>query len=96
MTLKEILDFIKAAQQKEIKSRQELYLQASLIANFVGCAISGKEIPPIYQVFPEAFQEQAEVDQKEREYQAAMLYKEQMLDFANQVNKHFAKRGENS
>lgn len=98
MTLKEILEFIKAVQKKEKQKRQEYYLEATLIANFVGCVIGGKQIPAIHQVFPEIYQEEVKIDQEKRDYQAMMLYKEQMLDYANRVNKRnkAIKEGENN
>lgn len=60
---------------------------ASLTANFIGCIINGKQIPPIHQVFPELFQNEAKEEQKRKDYLAQMLYKEQMLDWAMAVNK---------
>lgn len=98
MTLKEITIFIRSIQQQEKQKRQDQYIQASLIANFVGCVIGGKQIPAIHQVFPEIYQEEAKVDQEKRDYQAMMLYKEQMLDYAMRVNKRnkAIKDGENN
>lgn len=87
MTLKEILEFIKAVQEREKVERQKQYLQASLTANFVGCIISGKPIPSIYKVFPEIYQQENQMEQEKLDYQAMMLYKEQMLDYANRINK---------
>lgn len=87
MTLKEINTFIKAIQEKEKKNRTQTYLLASLTANFVGCVMNGKQIPPIHQVFPEVYQELAEEERKAQEYRAMMLYKEQMIDYAMAVNK---------
>lgn len=98
MTLKEITLFIQGIQKQENMKRQDYYLQASLIANFIGFVINGKPIPPIHQVFPELYQEeQIKQEKEEREYKAMMLYKEQMLDYANALNKrNKAKRnGEN-
>ena len=97
MTLKEILAYLKAVQEQEKTKRQDLYLQASLTANFVGSIINGKPIPPIHQVFPELYQELAQKERAEQDYKAMMLYKEQMLDFANYHNKRrqAKKDGEN-
>lgn len=97
MTLKEINAFIKAIQQKEKTNRTQAYLVASLTANFVGCVMNGKQIPPIHQVFPEVYEELAQKEQEEQDYRAMMLYKEQMLDYAMAVNKRnkAKKDGEN-
>lgn len=97
MTLKEINTFIKAIQQKEKMNRTQTYLVASLTANFVGCVMNGKQIPPIHQVFPEVYEELAQKEQEEQDYRAMMLYKEQMLDYAIAVNKRnkAIKDGEN-
>lgn len=97
MTLKELNQFIEAIQEKEKINRLNAYLQASLTANFVGCILGGKQIPPIHQVFPENYQELAQKEQEEQDYKAMMLYKEQMLDYAMAVNKRnkAIKDGEN-
>lgn len=91
MTIKEINIFIKAIQEREKQKYSNTYLQASLTANFIGCVINGKEIPPIHKVFPEFFENE---EQRERDRLAQMLYKEQMLDWATRVNKkNQAKKG---
>jgi hypothetical protein len=55
MTFKEINIYLKVIQEKE-KSKYELaYLEASLIANFVGNLFGGKPIPSLYKVFPEFY-----------------------------------------
>lgn len=97
MTLKEINTFIKSIQQKEKMNRTQTYLVASLTANFVGCVMNGKQIPPIHQVFPEVYEELAQKEREEQDYRAMMLYKEQMLDYAMAVNKRnkAKKDGEN-
>lgn len=87
MTIKEINQFIKSIQQREKQNRQNIYLQASLQANFVGYILNGKQIPPIQNVFPEMYQELIEQDQKRQQELALALYKEQMIDWANAVNK---------
>ena len=93
MTIKEINIFLGAYQEKEKLSYSKAYLQASLVANFVGCIINGKTIPPIHQVFPELYTD--EIEQERKQYMAEMLYKEQMLDWANAVNKrNRARKGE--
>ena len=99
MTLKELLQYLNAVQEREKHKRQEQYLQASLTASFIGCVWGNKPIPPIHQVFPEIFEEtvQSEQTQQDKDYMAMMLYKEQMLDFANYHNKRrqAKKDGEN-
>ena len=87
MTIKEINQFIKSIQLIEKQKIQEIYLQASLQANFVGYILNGKQIPPIQNVFPEMYQELIEQDQKRQQELALALYKEQMIDWANAVNK---------
>lgn len=87
MTLKEISQFIKAIQEQEKIKRGETYLLASLTANFIGCVVNGKQIPPIHQVFPELYDNEAKIEQEKKDYLAQMLYKEQMLDWAMAVNK---------
>lgn len=93
MTLKEIILFIKSIQEKEKIKKRDMYLQASLNANFIGFVINGKQIPPIYDVFPESFADFAQAEREEQEMKAMMLYKEQMIDFANAVNKRNKQKG---
>lgn len=97
--MKELLEYIKAIQEVEKRKRQEQYLQASLTASFMGCVWGNKPIPPIHEVFPEIYVEQVQQEQtqQDKDYKAMMLYKEQMLDFANAHNKRrMAKKdGEN-
>lgn len=99
MTLKELLEYLKAIQEQEKMKRQEYYLQASLTASFIGCVWGGKPIPPIQEVFPEVYDEQLRQMQnmQDKDYMATMLYKEQMLDFAMSHNKRrkAIKDGEN-
>ena len=66
MTIKEINQFIKSIQQREKQIRQNIYLQASLQANFVGYILNGEKVPPIQEVFPEIYQEEIELDRKKR------------------------------
>lgn len=87
MTLYEINQFIKAMRQKEIQVRENMYMQAQMQANFVGYILNGKQIPPIQNVFPEMYQDLIEQDQKRQQELALALYKEQMIDWANAVNK---------
>ena len=87
MTIKEINQFIKSIQLIEKQKIQEIYLQASLQANFVGYILNGEKVPPIQEVFPEIYQDLIEQDQKRQQELALALYKEQMIDWANAVNK---------
>ena len=87
MTIKEINIFIRAVQEREKVKYSTTYLQSSLTANFVGCVINGKEIPPIHQIFPELFKDEERIAQEKQEQLRQMLYKEQMLDWAMAVNK---------
>lgn len=69
-----------------------------MTASFVLKGLDGKQIPSIGEMFPEIFQEQDDLkkQQEDLDYKRAMLYKEQMLDFATAHNKkrHLAKEGE--
>lgn len=98
MTNYEIIQYLKAIQQKQKEQREAIYIQAQLTANFVGYVLNGKQIPPIQNVFPETFKE-AEQDKKKQEELQLALYKEQMIDWANAHNKQRAKTkkdGENN
>ena len=87
MTIKEMNISIKVFQEQEKSSYEKVYIQASLVANFVGHILNGTPIPPIHQVFPEYYIEENNAARQAQEYKAAMLYKEQMLDWAYAVNK---------
>ena len=98
MTNYEIIQYLKAIQQKQKEQREAIYIQAQLTANFVGYVLNGKQIPPIQNVFPETFKG-AEQDKKKQEELQLALYKEQMIDWANAHNKQRAKTkkdGENN
>ena len=98
MTNYEIIQYLKAIQQKQKEQREAIYLEAQLTANFVGYVLNGKQIPPIQNVFPETFTV-AEQDKKKQQELALALYKEQMIDWANAHNKQRAKTkkdGENN
>lgn len=99
MTNYEIIQYLKAIQQKQKEQREAIYLEAQLTANFVGYVLNGKQIPPIQNVFPETFKAAAEQDKKKREELQLALYKEQMIDWAKAHNKQRAKTkkdGENN
>ena len=98
MTNYEIIQYLKAIQQKQKEQREAIYLEAQLTANFVGDVLNGKQIPPIQNVFPETFKV-AEQDKKKQEELQLALYKEQMIDWAKAHNKQRAKTkkdGENN
>ena len=90
MTNYEIIQYLKAIQQKQKEQREAIYLEAQLTANFVGYVLNGKQIPPIQNVFPETFKV-AEQDKKKQEELQLALYKEQMIDWAKAHNKQRAK-----
>ena len=98
MTNYEIIQYLKAIQQKQKEQREAIYLEAQLTADFVGYVLNGKQIPPIQNVFPETFKV-AEQDKKKQEELQLALYKEQMIDWAKAHNKQRAKTkkdGENN
>ena len=98
MTNYEIIQYLKAIQQKQKEQREAIYLEAQLTANFVGYVLNGKQTPPIQNVFPETFKV-AEQDKKKQEELQLALYKEQMIDWAKAHNKQRAKTkkdGENN
>ena len=98
MTNYEIIQYLKAIQQKQKEQREAIYLEAQLTANFVGYVLNGKQIPPIQNVFPETFKV-AEQDKKKQEEHQLALYKEQMIDWANAHYKQKKKKkkdGENN
>ena len=100
MTIKEINQFIKSTQLIEKQKIQEIYLQASLQANFVGYILNGEKIPPIQDVFPEIYQEEIELDRKKREENEAILFGYQMMAWAKAHNEQWRakhkKDGENN
>lgn len=65
-------------EEKEKKEISELYLMASMTANFVGKILNGKNIPPIYEMFPGVF------SQPEQSWET---YEAQFMAFAEQHNK---------
>lgn len=99
MTIKEINQFIKSTQLIEKQKIQEIYLQASLQANFVGYILNGEKVPPIQEVFPEIYQEEIELDRKKREENEIILFEHQMMAWAKAHNEWRAKHkkdGENN
>lgn len=67
-----------------------------MIANFVGLTINGKPLPTINELYPSLNEEEKDKDKDtltKAEYNRAMLYKEQFIDFANRRNKQMQKEG---
>lgn len=102
MTYGEIKLIIKKYNEKmklelEVKQREQeahvasLYTLASLTAQFTLTLYGGKPIPSLEEVFPALAKENPEEEKinglSKAEYNRMMLYKEQMIDFANQRNK---------
>lgn len=56
-----------------------------MTANFVWAFYSGNKVPTLQEMFPDVFKE--EIQQAKQDEQALMLYREQMIDFANYHNK---------
>lgn len=85
MTLKEILYYIEAYNTKrEVELKQsaiDSYNLASLFSSFIGCALSGKKIPSLSDCYPDFFPKQENED-------IWMLWKEQLIDYANLHNKN--------
>lgn len=80
MTFKEISIFI------EEKSKYDLtmnYNLASMIAHFVNLGLNGKPIPSIGEIYPGLFNTTVEPVEDNR----WMLWKERMIDYANEHNK---------
>ena len=82
-TLAEIQMLIEAYKKKEEKESKDtiqlVYLQSTMVAQFIGKVINGKKIPSLNSVFPGMFPE-ASNDWKK--------YEEQFLTFAKQHNKN--------
>lgn len=95
------MDLIETYQEKqEEESKREIllgYNTARLTAMFVLNGLNGKSSPSFNELFP-GLLDQPKVDNNRlsaAEYQRAMMYKEQMIDFAIAHNKkRKAKEGE--
>lgn len=61
------------------------YNLATMIALFVNNTMSGKEIPSINELYPAIYGEEKKPEEDD-DYKAMMLYKEQMIDYANEYN----------
>lgn len=91
MTLAEIMLVIKSHYEEEQRKQKNTtinnYNLATMVADFVGLSLNGKEKPNLYDIFPTLFKEECEEQQAERDKLAMALYREQMLDFAKYHNK---------
>lgn len=89
-TIKEILLLIKTFKDNEKNRKMNIYDSAQLIATCVLNGLNGKPFPAIYEFYPSLF-----AAPEPEEDKSWMLYKEQMIDFANSFNKkRQAKEGE--
>lgn len=81
MTLAEITIVLNNYKEEEEKKAKEIaivnYNQATLIADFVSLRLNGKPLPSYHEVFPDAKPPVDEQAQKEQDYKAMMLQKEQ-------------------
>lgn len=99
----EILDSINAYnKQNEYILKQNTmngYNTARMTANFVGCILSGEDIPSIEDIYPSLFTEDIIQEHKVPENGMTndlILLKEQFLDFAQKRNQEYnkTKKGE--
>lgn len=89
-TIKEILLLIKTFKDNEKSRKMNMYDSAQLIATCVLNGLNGKPFPAIHEFYPSLF-----AAPEPEEDKSWMLYKEQMIDFANSFNKkRQAKEGE--
>lgn len=81
MTLAEITIVLNNYKEEEEKKAKEIamvnYNQATLIADFISLRLNGKPLPSYHEVFPDAKPPVDEQAQKEQDYKAMMLQKEQ-------------------
>lgn len=93
MTVGEIVFIVDCYNEKaNMEYKKDLavnYALAQNIAVAVSCHFAGKQPPSLYETYPGLFKEQQPEEKEDKRW---MLYKEQMIDFANRHNK---KRGEN-
>lgn len=102
MTYGEIVLLIETyAKQRKIQRQEalsDIYNTAVLTADFIMTRYAGKQLPSLHEVFPGMDNEVIPKEKNhnglsECEYNRAMMYKEQMIDFANRRNKRI-KEGE--
>lgn len=96
LTLAEITIVLNNYKEEEEKKAKEIaivnYNQATLIADFVSLRLNGKPLPSYHEVFPDAKPPVDEQAQKEQDYKAMMLQKEQWLFYAKEHNKRRRKK----
>ena len=82
MTVGEISIYFNAYNEKEKQRQKEIiatnYNLASLISSFINRTMSGKQIPGIYELYPDLF---------EAPLESWEIYKAQFADFADKFNK---------
>ena len=82
MTVGEISIYFNAYNEKEKQRQKEIiatnYNLASLISSFINRTMSGKQIPGIYELYPDLFEAPEE---------SWEIYKAQFADFADRFNK---------
>lgn len=59
------------------------YNLAAQVAQFVNLGLNGKPIPPISELYPGVFTQNKPVEEDNR----WLLWKERMIDYANEYNK---------
>lgn len=81
LTLKEITAILNNYKEvEETRAKEQtiiMYNQAHMIADFVSLRLNGKSIPSYEELFPQQQTEETSEAQKERDYKAMMLQKEQ-------------------
>ena len=97
----EILDSINAYNKQYILKQNTMngYNVARMTANFVGCILSGEDMPSIEDIYPSIFTKDIIQDHKVPENGMTndlILLKEQFLDFAQKRNQEYnkTKKGE--
>lgn len=80
-----IINYDKLDKEKHKEQLIYDYNLADMISSFVLLKFDNKPIPKLYECFPDLFQDQKK--KEEEDMKRIMLYKEQMIDFANYHNK---------
>lgn len=82
MTISEINIYFNAYNEREKQRQKEImatnYNLASLISSFVGRIMNGKQLPGIYELYPDLF---------EAPMESWEVYKAQFSEFADRFNK---------
>lgn len=95
-SLSEIIDLIKSYQRIEKRRMKDTviynYQLANLIKLTVGSLLSDEiNTPDIYELYPDMFNEEKIISDKERIEKELLLHKERMRDFAIRFNKNRSK-----